>query len=171
MLAGLHGNLQEIRDAVWVISDDLQNSRREVSHAHSTTPTHYYSQLLLLVGVLVVTLLLLLAVSIATILWLLCNKTTLSHASHVTLKNTKEIETHTDKFDKPSNDSGAGPLANGLIPTATHITNGCGLLGATENRNALELDESLQTEVCFHGNYLYYIHHDYVTSAALEPSC
>ena len=72
------------------------------------------------------------------------------------LRQTKAKETEKD-FDKVCVPS-SQPPANGICAVA-HIGNGSGLLGATENQQTLELhsDESLHSEVRFHGNNLYLI--------------
>ena len=94
------------------------------------------------------------------LLWLLCNKTTLSRDGHVTPKKVKEVvKSSIDGTDKPS--VKPHPPINGIHPVP-HIVNGSGLLsatggqllGATGGQQTLESlsDESLHTEVCFHGN-------------------
>ena len=106
--------------------------------------------------------------AVVIILWLLCNKTTQSCDSHVTPAKTKKLaESHLDKSDSISDKP--HPLNNGIsdkphhlnngISPAPHINNGSGLLGATASLHTLESfsDESLHTEVCFHGNNINYV--------------
>ena len=155
VLVYLHGNIEDIRKAVENISEDMTQGMTKVSHTHLTTPQNtrpFFQQLVWLVCSLIFILTSLLAVSIATSVWLLCNKTTKSQRD--SRSKAKETEKDFDKVCVPS----AQPLANGIC-TMAHIGNGSGLLGATENQQTLELhsDESLHSEVRFHGNNLYLI--------------